>query len=94
MIDKEFDNDDNPFVKMSLTMNSNFKNKDIDQKLEIPLVKCTGKPIVTDKLKKTWYYGQFYCPDFSDQHYMYQNYFNDVSSWLKFRIDKCNSTER
>jgi hypothetical protein len=31
MIDKEFDNDDNPYIKMSMTMSSNYDTKDSDE---------------------------------------------------------------
>ena len=94
MIDREFDNDDNPYIKMRMTMNSNYETKEEEDKFEIPLVKCSGKSLVPDKLLKEWYYGQNYCPEFQDIHFLYSNYFNDVSSWIKFRIDRCNSTQR
>ena len=42
MIDSEFDNDDNPYIKMRMTMSSSYETKAEEEKFEIPLVKCTG----------------------------------------------------
>jgi hypothetical protein len=44
--------------------------------------------------KETWYYGQFYCPEFGDDHYMYKNWYKENYSYIRLGLNKCDQAER
>ena len=45
---------------------------------------------------KAWYNGQFYCPkyDENEDHFMYDNWYQEEFSFVQMAIARCNQTSR
>ena len=75
MNDPDFDNDDNEYIKFKLHRYSNLESDSselIDK--EIPMVSCQNEHVDT-ALASIWYSGKYYCPDYSDEDFLYANYY-------------------
>lgn len=92
MVDKDFDNDDNPYLEMKFRMTT--LKDGVYEKIYIPLIKCENENL-GDFQKSMWYWGQYYCPDFkNDTHYMYNNWFREHYSYYVIELNKCDRTKR
>jgi len=85
---KDFDNDDNPYIKIRSKIKT---NKGITQ---MDMVPCEDISWVPDDLIKKWYVGQFYCPDYTNEHFMLASYYHDEYSMVWYDIMKCDPEER
>lgn len=63
VLNKDFDNDNNPYMKMKLYIYHNLNG--YDETTRVPLVECQNKFLPQSVIDMD-YYGKFYCPDFSD----------------------------
>ena len=99
MLDQSFDNDDNPYIKFKFRQQSNFgkeNSSDVDN-IDIPMVKCSDeqvKLLINDFVRENWYYGQLYCPEFNESHFLYRNYYEEEYSIYQLQVHYCDPVER
>ena len=58
------------------------------------MVKCDRPDFISEVIQKKYYYGQYYCPQFDEDMYIYSSYYHEDYSMLNIEIVICNSTER
>jgi hypothetical protein len=96
MIDKTFDNDDNPYLKFKYSMDTKLQLEDSNdhqngnEHIDIPMVKCDMKDLMSNYIKDKYYEGQFYCPDFDETHFLFSNIFQENYSYFKLQVEYCN----
>jgi hypothetical protein len=56
MIDPEFNNDDNEYIKFKMSMHTSYETEE-EVKIDIPLAPCTDIELINPKLIEEWYYG-------------------------------------
>ena len=90
VLDKDFDNDSNPYLKMKLFIYTNQNGP--DETVRVPLIKCEN-PYLPKSIIDWGYYGQFYCPDWSDEDILWNNYYYKDNSWLRWTIERCQDDD-
>ena len=99
----DFDNDDNPYGKFVYHMYSNMDNlQDTSTSIEsnedesiykfedrfIPLIICPSQSNTSWRKSDV----KQYCPDYSDHHFLYGNFYTKRFSWLRLALHFCDDT--
>ena len=89
IIDEGFDNDDNPFGEFKLHM---FESMDGQTKdIVVPLKKDCNR--VDEEGSPFHQIVASYCPDFSEKHYLKNDYNNIRSSWMRLALHECDPSK-
>ena len=91
--DADFDNNDNPYIKIKTHYYSNMEGEDSQYSHPIEMVECDHE-YVTDEVKQLWYPGKFYCPEWTDEHVLHTNYNYVNHTWFRVAVHYCNEQER
>ena len=88
---EQFDNDDNPYGEFKAVIYNSMNGTTIQQ--IVPLKRNCSKVYDEDSI---WYTSKYrtYCPDFSDQHYLKNDYYADASSWFRLILFECDPQKR
>ena len=63
--DADFDNNDNPYIKIKTHYYSSMDGEDSPYEYDIEMVECDHE-YVADQVKGLWYPGKFYCPNWQE----------------------------
>ena len=98
----EFDNDDNPYIKIKLHKYTNMDNStdyypdnpktERDQVRDeiVPMVKCPDQ----EKHKNIWGLATRYCPGYTDADFIYGDYTSDKFAWYRVAVQFCDPEKR
>lgn len=89
--DDKFDNEDNLYGELKLVIFNNMNGTMQNQ--IVPLKNNCSKGFSEDNVFSTSKYKR-YCPDFSDEHYLKNEYYSDKSAWMRLSLNECDSKKR
>jgi hypothetical protein len=49
---------------------------------------------ISQEVELLWYPGTIYCPDWNDEHVMFTNYREAITSWFRVAVHRCNPERR
>ena len=91
--DADYDNNDNPYIKIKTHYYSNMGGVGTPYEYDIDMVECDHE-YVEAEVKELWYPGKFYCPDWQDEHVLHTNYNYANHTWFRVAIHYCDEEER
>ena len=94
MLDTDYDNDDNRYIKFKFRQLVKNSTRDRMYEIDIPMVKCENKLLINPFVRANWYYGQMYCPELNESHYLEKNYYQAEYSIFDLQVHYCNIAER
>lgn len=63
----------------------------VSELIEVPMVKCDANDYQDQSIADAFYQGQYYCPNFSLEDELYQNWYYKESSWLRWAVERCDN---
>ena len=91
MTDPDLDPFDNEYIEFRF---KHFKyENEVYSSEDIPIVPCEND-LVPPFQKTIWYPGQFYCPDYGENHVMYKNWYQTEYSYYELQFAKCDLEKR
>ena len=57
------------------------------------MIPCTND-LADPNVMGLWYPGTFYCPDWNDDHHLYQTYRANVHTWIRLAVHRCDPERR
>jgi hypothetical protein len=92
--DADYDNDDNPYIKIKTHWYSNIEgDEEPYEKDLVPMVACDHE-YVSPEVKELWYPGKFYCPEWKEEHQLFTNYNYERHTWFRIALHYCDPVER
>ena len=91
MLDKQYDNDNNSYMKFKMFIYHTIDG--VVETINVPWVPCDGPPEIPQNVKDIDYPGKYYCPDYGENDKLLNNYYYADSAWMRWTIERCNDND-